>query len=195
MRKSYKQKGNRNYGKKLFFVCVYTMYMHTCVCAHLFVCKCRPHLPSTHLKVRTQDLSLLSAVHGCVCWRGGPPWSLVTKAPPWQARHHAQHDVGPGALHARPCAYLLSHLPPLFLFTYFFFLWILWIYAEFMGYGHLMVGIHLGKESPGDLCHAMSSAESTDLMWTLDESNTWCTLHMRGCCWHSTARWSSLPSW
>lgn len=140
------------------------------VCVHTYLCVSAGHTCPAHIWKSEHRISLFSLLLMAVSVEEvarTPPWSLVRKAPPWQARHHAQHDVGPGALHARPCAYLLSHLPPLFLFTYFFFLWILWIYAEFMGYSNLMVGIHLGKESPGDLCHAMSSTESTDLMWTL----------------------------
>lgn len=177
-------------GKIILSMCVYNVYAYVYVCT-LCVCKCRPHLPSTHLEVRTQALSLLFTAHRCVCWRGGqyasmePPVStcLVMKAPRWQA-----HAIMPSmtwvlelCMHDLMLTYWAIS-PPLFLFTYFFFLWILWIYAEFMGYSHLMVGIHLGKVSSGDFYHAMNSTENTYLMWTLDESNTWCTLHTRGCC-------------
>lgn len=98
-------------------MCVYNVY--TRVCAHLCVFKCKPHLPSTHFEVRTQDLSLLCCsllcllkrwpvhLHGMSCFYPSCHESTAMTG----ARHHAQHDMGPGALHARPYAYLLSYLP------------------------------------------------------------------------------------
>lgn len=57
LRKSCKQKGNRKYGKNYSsHVCIQCICTHVCVCTLVCVYKCRAHLPSTHLEVRTQFL-------------------------------------------------------------------------------------------------------------------------------------------
>lgn len=167
------------------------------VCAHLCVCKCRPHLPSTHLKVRTQDLSLLSAAHGCVCWRGGQHTSMescqestaMTGTPPRPAWR------GSWSFACTALCLPIESSPT------FVSLYLLLLLMDFMDlcrvYG--LRSLNGGDTSGQGVARWLVSCYEQYREYWLDvdshESNTWCTLHIRSCCWHSTARWSSLPSW
>lgn len=157
------------------------MYMHTCVCAHLCVCLSAGHTSPAHIWKSEHRISLFSLLFLTVSVEelaSTPPRSLLFR--PVLSRKHARtgHSTTPSrtwvlerCMLCTLCTLCMHDLmltywalsPPLFLFTYFFFLWILQIYAEFMGYSHLMVGIHMGKVSSGDLYHAMNSTESTYL--------------------------------
>lgn len=100
-------------------MCVYNVYAHVCVCAYLCVCLSAGHTCPAHIWKSEHRISLFSLLFLAVSVEelaSTPPWSLLfLPVLSWKlcddrARHHAQQNMGPGALHARPYAHLLSCL-------------------------------------------------------------------------------------
>lgn len=123
-----------NMGKIILCMCVYNVYAYVYVCTLVCVWVQATLAQHTSGSQNTGSLSSLHCsslcllkrwpvrFHGASCFYLSCHESTAMTG----ARHHAQHDMGPGALHARPYAYLLSYLPS------FVSLYLLLLFMDFM---------------------------------------------------------------